>query len=72
MKRPIAIDLPLKVLVWQDDQGQVQMAWNSADYLTQRHGLDPRGRQAAGRHRWADRIRHPIGPKSWRGRGTER
>lgn len=41
MKRPIAIDLPLKVLVWQDDQGQVQMAWNSADYLTQRHGLDP-------------------------------
>lgn len=37
----IAIDLPLKVLVWQDDQGQVQVAWNSADYLTQRHGLDP-------------------------------
>lgn len=35
----IAIDLPLKVLVWQDDQGQVHVAWNSPDYLTQRHGL---------------------------------
>lgn len=35
----IAIDLPLKVLVWQDDQGRVQVAWNGADYLTGRHGL---------------------------------
>jgi uncharacterized protein (DUF302 family) len=35
----IAIDLPLKVLVWQDDQGQVHVAWNGPDYLTQRHGL---------------------------------
>ncbi len=37
----IAIDLPLKVLVWQDEQGQVHVAWNSPAYLTQRHGLDP-------------------------------
>ncbi len=35
----IAIDLPLKVLVWQDEKGQVHVAWNSPDYLTQRHGL---------------------------------
>ncbi len=36
----MGIDLPLKVLVWQDDQGQVHVTWNSSDYLTQRHGLD--------------------------------
>jgi uncharacterized protein (DUF302 family) len=35
----IAIDLPLKVLVWQDDQSQVHVSWNSPDYLTGRHGL---------------------------------
>lgn len=35
----VAIDLPLKVLVWQDDQGHVHVAWNSPDYLAQRHGL---------------------------------
>ena len=33
------IDLPLKVLVWQDDQGQVQVAWNDPGYLTERHDL---------------------------------
>ncbi len=36
----IGLDLPMKVLVWQDAQGQVQVAWNSADYLIQRHGLE--------------------------------
>jgi uncharacterized protein (DUF302 family) len=35
----IAIDLPLKVLVWQDDQGKVHVSWNNPDYLTERHGL---------------------------------
>ena len=30
----------MKVLVWQDAQGQVQVAWNSPDYLIQRHGLE--------------------------------
>jgi uncharacterized protein (DUF302 family) len=36
----IGLDLPMKVLVWQDAQGQVQVAWNSPDYLIQRHGLE--------------------------------
>lgn len=35
----LAIDLPLKVLAWQDAQGQVWASYNSADYLAQRHGL---------------------------------
>ena len=37
----IAIDLPLKILVWQDDQGKVWVSYNSAEYLAERHGLPP-------------------------------
>jgi uncharacterized protein (DUF302 family) len=35
----IAIDLPLKILVWEDDHGKVWVSYNSAAYLQQRHGL---------------------------------
>jgi uncharacterized protein (DUF302 family) len=35
----IAIDLPLKLLVWQDTQGKVWISYNSPEYLQQRHGL---------------------------------
>ena len=35
----IAIDLPLKILVWQDAQGKVWVSYNSPDYLKDRHGL---------------------------------
>jgi uncharacterized protein (DUF302 family)/uncharacterized membrane protein YidH (DUF202 family) len=34
-----AIDLPLKILVWQDAQGKVWLSYNSPAYLQQRHGL---------------------------------
>lgn len=35
----VAIDLPLKLLVWQDTQGKVWISYNSPEYLQQRHGL---------------------------------
>jgi len=35
----IAIDLPLKILVWEDDNGHVQISYNSPAYLQARHGL---------------------------------
>jgi uncharacterized protein (DUF302 family) len=35
----VAIDLPLKILVWQDDQGKVWVSFNSPEYLQERHGL---------------------------------
>jgi len=35
----VAIDLPLKLLVWQDAQGKVWISYNSPDYLKERHGL---------------------------------
>jgi uncharacterized protein (DUF302 family) len=34
-----ALDLPLKILVWQDPSGAVQLSWNSAAWLQQRHGI---------------------------------
>ena len=34
-----AIDLPLKILVWEDDRGKVWVSYNSPDYLRERHDL---------------------------------
>jgi uncharacterized protein (DUF302 family) len=35
----IAIDLPLKALIWQDADNKVWLSYNSPDYLKQRHAL---------------------------------
>lgn len=35
----VAIDLPQKALIWQDDKGQVWLSYNDPNYLSQRHGL---------------------------------
>jgi uncharacterized protein (DUF302 family) len=35
----IAIDLPLKVLVWEDANGRVWISYNAPAYLAARHGL---------------------------------
>lgn len=35
----IAIDLPLKILIWEDDQGKIWVTYNTVDYLTERHQL---------------------------------
>ena len=37
----IAIDLPLKILVWEDGQGKVWVSYNSPAYLQERHGFPP-------------------------------
>ena len=34
-----AIDLPLKILVWEDGQSKVWISYNSPDYLKERHGF---------------------------------
>ena len=36
----IGIDLPQKMLIWQDESGQVWLTYNDPDYLADRHGLD--------------------------------
>jgi uncharacterized protein (DUF302 family) len=35
----LAIDLPLKALVWEDEGGKVWVSYNSPEYLQQRHGV---------------------------------
>ena len=36
----VAIDLPQKILVWEDEQGQVRVGYNDPAYLAKRHGLE--------------------------------
>jgi uncharacterized protein (DUF302 family) len=35
----LAIDLPLKALVWEDAGGKVWLSYNTAEYLKQRHNI---------------------------------
>ena len=35
----IAIDLPLKILIWEDSEATVWASYNSAEYLQQRHDV---------------------------------
>jgi uncharacterized protein (DUF302 family) len=35
----IAIDLPLKILIWEDAHGKVWLSYNSPEFLIKRHGL---------------------------------
>ena len=36
-----ALDLPLKILIWEDLQGKVWVTYNSPAYLQERHNLPP-------------------------------
>lgn len=49
--RSIAIDLPQKALIWQDDDGAVWISYNDPQYLKRRHntqGCDPVFEKVAG------------------------
>jgi uncharacterized protein (DUF302 family) len=35
----LAIDLPLKALIWQDEAGKVWVSYNDPEYLKQRHNF---------------------------------
>src|SRR5260370_11730928 len=37
----VAVDLPLKALIWQDADGKVWLSYNSPEYLQQRHRIPP-------------------------------
>ncbi|MCC5812853.1 MAG: DUF302 domain-containing protein [Ectothiorhodospiraceae bacterium] len=37
--RSVGIDLPMKALIWQEDE-TVYVGYNSADHLAERHGLE--------------------------------
>jgi len=48
-KRTIAIDLPQKMLVWEDDSGQVWMTYNDPTYIANRHKLSEDCRGSLGK-----------------------
>lgn len=37
----VGIDLPLKVLIWEDTNGAVWLSYNDPDFLAQRHSVPP-------------------------------
>jgi uncharacterized protein (DUF302 family) len=45
-KQTAGIDLPLKVLVWQDPDGKVMLTYNDPAWIAQRHGLGDESAQA--------------------------
>ena len=42
-KRTSAIDLPIKVLIWEEPDGKVWIAYNAPQYLAERHDIRNRG-----------------------------
>ncbi|NEO98034.1 MAG: DUF302 domain-containing protein [Symploca sp. SIO2E9] len=38
-QQSVAIDLPQKALIWENEQGQVQLAYNNPQYLVARHHI---------------------------------
>jgi len=44
----MGIDLPLKVLAWEDSAGQAWLSFNDPAWLTERHGIQQQGATAAG------------------------
>jgi uncharacterized protein (DUF302 family)/uncharacterized membrane protein YidH (DUF202 family) len=44
----IAIDLPLKILLWEDSNGKSWISYNAPAYLQERHGVPPEFMQSLG------------------------
>jgi uncharacterized protein (DUF302 family) len=40
LQQTTAIDLPLKVLVWQDEHGQTWLSYNQPTWIAARHGVE--------------------------------
>ena len=38
-RQSVAIDLPQKILVWEDDNGKVWLSYNNPNYLEKRHDI---------------------------------
>jgi uncharacterized protein (DUF302 family) len=46
-RQTAGIDLPLKVLVWEDEAGTTQLSYNDPQWIAQRHGLGAHSAVAA-------------------------
>jgi uncharacterized protein (DUF302 family) len=52
----VAIDLPLKALVWEDTGGRVWLSYNAASYLRSRHGMSGKDEAIAALDRALDTM----------------
>ena len=41
-RQSVGIDLPQKVLIWEDADGTVRLAYNDPFFLAERHGIEGR------------------------------
>ncbi|NJN47517.1 MAG: DUF302 domain-containing protein, partial [Candidatus Competibacteraceae bacterium] len=41
MNPAIGVDLPMKALAWEDENGQTWLVYTSMEALAKRHGIDP-------------------------------
>jgi uncharacterized protein (DUF302 family) len=39
----VGIDLPLKILIWEDDSGLVKLSYNDPQYIVDRHSINDCG-----------------------------
>jgi uncharacterized protein (DUF302 family) len=46
-RQTAAIDLPLKILVWEDDAGRCCVSYNRPEYVAERHGISDRAEAVA-------------------------
>jgi uncharacterized protein (DUF302 family) len=46
-EQTVGIDLPLKILVWQDAAGQTWVSYNDPHWLAKRHGVEGAGAATA-------------------------
>jgi uncharacterized protein (DUF302 family) len=46
LRQTAGIDLPLKVLVWDDEHGATWLTYNDAQWIADRHGLGARAQQS--------------------------
>ncbi|MFJ2770738.1 DUF302 domain-containing protein [Streptomyces sp. NPDC087300] len=64
-RQTAGIDLPSKVLVWQDEHGETQLTFSTGTWLANRHGLKTSGRETAARldaavREFVTRARRPL------------
>jgi len=43
LHQQIGLDLPLKILVWEDESGKAKLSYNDPKWLADRHGLGAEG-----------------------------
>jgi uncharacterized protein (DUF302 family) len=41
MSETLAVDLPLKIMIWQGANGETRLAWDDPAWIARRHGLGP-------------------------------